>query len=211
MLDGKYVRVKGKSVCIHIAYDTGIGVVNYWIDDTENKTAYGLLLRQLREQKYSPICIVSDKHLSLPPLMKDLQIPHQLCVFHLLQSLKRIITRKNNPYADIPKGFKVMYSRIKGILKTSNIEDLPDRVQSFRSLTKYWKTKRHQGVLKWFWKTLPKAVMGLSFEEKIPRTTNLLENLNGQIEQRLKTFRGVKSEESLNKILKILFYFRNYK
>jgi len=49
--------------------------------------------------------------------------------------------------------------------------------------------------------------MCLSFEENVPRTNNLLENLNGQIEQRLKTFRGVKSEDSLNKILKNTLLF----
>lgn len=53
--------------------------------------------------------------------------------------------------------------------------------------------------------------MHLSFEEDVPRTSNILENLNGQIKARIKTFRGIKSEKSLNNFLKILFYFRNYK
>ncbi len=31
LLDGKFVRVKGKTFCIHIAYDTYIGVVHFAI------------------------------------------------------------------------------------------------------------------------------------------------------------------------------------
>jgi transposase-like protein len=211
LMDAKYVRIRDKSVCIHIAYDTGIGVIHYWIDETENKTAYHFLLRELRKVGYEPICAVSDEHWSLVPLFRELRIPHQLCIFHLLQSLRRIMTRTGNPYADIPAEFKVMFSRIKGILKTSCIEDLPARVQTFRKLIPNWTTRKYKRVLKWFWNILPRATIGLCFEEEVPRTSNLLENINGQIEQRLKTFRGVKSEESLKKILKILFYFRNYK
>jgi len=68
-----------------------------------------------------------------------------------------------------------------------------------------------ESILKWFWDILPHAVLHLSYRENVANTTGLLENLNGQIKQRIKTFRGVKSEDSLNKLLKILFYFRKYK
>ena len=37
LFDGKYVNILGESVCVHIAYDTGIGVVDFWVDDTESE------------------------------------------------------------------------------------------------------------------------------------------------------------------------------
>ena len=211
MLDGKHVNILGESVCIHIAFDTGIGVIDYWTDDTENKTAYGYMLRRLNDLGYEPICGISDGHTGITPLLQEERIPHQLCIFHLLKTLRKILSSENFFSSEIPPVYRVLYSRIKGIFKTTRIENLPQRINDFRKMQKHWQTPKHRVALKWFWSVLPNATMGLSFEEEIPKTNNMLENLNGQIEARLKTFRGVKSEESLNKILKILFYLRNYK
>lgn len=210
-LDGKHVNVLGRSVCIYVAYDTGIGVIDYFIDDTENKTAYGYILRRLREHGYEPICGVSDGHSGIECLLREENIPNQLCVFHLLQTLRRMLSRQTFFSSEIPQEHKVLYSRIKGIFKTSKIEDIPARIDNFRKLQRFWHLPVQKKVIKWFWQNLPNAIIGLSFKGNIPNTNNLLENLNGQIEARLKTFRGVKSEQSLSKILKILFYLRNFK
>jgi hypothetical protein len=40
LLDGKYVNIRGSSVCIHIAYDSKLGVIDFWIDDSENKRCW---------------------------------------------------------------------------------------------------------------------------------------------------------------------------
>jgi transposase-like protein len=211
LLDGKYVNILGESVCVHIAFDTHIGAVDFWIDETENKTAYTYLLRRLKDFRYEPICVVSDDNSSITSLLAEEKIPHQLCIFHLLKTLRKLLTRENWFTSEIPVQYLVMYSRIKGIFKTTKIEELPDRINQFRKLQKFWQSKTHKYALDWFWSKLPNAVMCLSFEENVPRTNNYLENINNQIEARLKTFRGVKSEKSLNKILKILFYLRNFK
>lgn len=211
LLDGKHVSILGESICAHIAYDTGIGVVDYWIDDTENKTAYGYILQRLREAGYEPICCVSDDHWGISPLLAEEKIPQQLCIFHLLRTLKAMLVKENPFFSEIPAEHRVLYSRIKWIFKTKRIEDLPAKIEYFRKIQRLWKTPKQKQIIRWFWEKLSAAVMGLSFEENVPQTTALLENLNGQIKQRLKTFRGVKSEQSLNKILKILFFFRNFK
>lgn len=210
LLDGKYVAVLGESVCVHIAYDTGIGVVDFWVDDAENKTAYSYILRRLKDHGYTPICAVSDDNSCISTLLAEENIPHQLCIFHLLRSLRKNLAGSAAVHAEIPPKYRVMYSRMKGVFKTKNIEHLPEKIDQFRKLQFIWTEYKQRNTLAWFWDKLPRAVMGLSFNENVPRTNNLLENLNGQIEQRLKTFRGVKSEKSLNKILKILFYLRNY-
>lgn len=208
LLDATFTKIKGKDIAIYIAYDTGIGVVDYWLDETENKTGYNYILRRLESKNYIPICVVSDRHWSLLPVMKERQIPHQYCIFHLLQELRRNLTRKSTAK---PKGANaVLYSRIKWIIKTDNIDKLPKKIDFFRIKTMPLFQKK-QSILKWFWEILPHAVLHLSYEEKVENTTGLRENLNGQIKQRIKTFRGVKSEDSLHKMLKILFYFRNYK
>lgn len=168
-------------------------------------------MQRLRECNYEPICIVSDDHTGISSMADEEHIPHQLCIFHLLKTLRRIIIGKYSFTETIPDKYKVLYSRIKWIFKTKTIEDLPKKINQFRSIQFCWRTPKQKNIIKWFWKVLPKSVMRLSFVEKVPSTSNLLENLNGQIEQRIKTFRGVKSEESLIKILKILFFLRNFK
>jgi transposase-like protein len=108
---------------------------------------------------------------------------------------------------------KIFYTRLKYVLKSPTIEDLATRMDEFRLYIKQaWFTPKQTKLLKSFLLILPNATLHLSFDDpKVPRTTNKLENLNGQIKARLKTFRGVKSEDSLNNLLKILFKFRKYK
>lgn len=210
LLDATFTKVKGEDRAIMIAYDTGIGVIDYWIDCTENKTAYSYLFQRLDKIGYKIKCVVSDGHLSLLPIIKELNLPHQRCTTHLLRELKRKMVRKD--FAELTGKNKVLFSRIKGIFKTKRIEDLPDRINFFRLKTEpLFQDKKSKAILDWFWNILPSAVLHLSYEEKVPSTTNVLENLNGQIKARLKTMRGMKSEQSLNNLLKILFYFRKYK
>lgn len=207
LLDATFTKVKGKEIAIMIAYDTGIGVLDYCIDDSENKSAYGLIFQHLNQAGYEPVCIVSDGNGSILSLAEERNIPYQRCIFHLLQDLKRWLTKGGE---FVHKSDHILYSRIKWIFKTKRIEDLPLRVDLFRSISFVF--ERRRSVLKWFWDVLPNAVLHLSYiENPPPRTTNRLENLNGQIKQRIKTMRGVKSEKSLHNLLKILFHFRKCK
>ncbi len=206
LLDATFTKVDGDDLGIIIAYDTGIGVIDYWFDVTENATAYGYILQRLENAGYIPICIVSDGFSAILTVISERNLPHQRCIFHLLKNLRTALTNQGN--WNKPKDH-ILYSRIKGILKTNKLDDLPERISRFREFEVIFPGRKD--IFKWFWNVLPAAVLHLSYKENVPRTTALLENLNGQIKARLKTFRGVKSEHSLNNLLKILFYFRKYK
>lgn len=206
LLDATFTKVKGEERAIMMAYDSGIGLIDYWIDESENKTAYDLIFQHLDKVGYQPICVVSDGHISILSLVAERNLPHQRCIFHLLRDLKSWLT-KNGEFI-YPKDH-ILYSRIKAIFKTSKIEYLPAKLELFKSISYIFLHRKP--ILDWFWDVLPSAVLCLSYKEKVPRTTNLLENLNGQIKQRIKTMRGMKSEKSLRNLLKILFRFRNYK
>lgn len=209
LLDGTWVNIRGESFCIHIAYDTGIGVVDYWIDCTENKQAYGYVLRRLTDAGYAIRAAVSDGHSSLTSLFDEEHIIHQRCMFHLLQDLNELLSIDGELFG----GNAILYSRLKYILKSKTLEKLVARLDVFREKTQHlFSSYKHRRTIKWFWNILHDATVHLSFEAaEVPSTNNLLENLNGQIKARLKTFRGVKSEKSLHNLLKILFRFRNYK
>lgn len=208
LLDATFTTIKGRNRAIMIAYDTGIGVVDYWIDVTENATAYSLIFQRLGQAGYKPLCVVSDGHDSIASVVREKNLPHQRCVFHLLQELKRKLGVWGE--AELSGRNKVLYSRIKWIFKTKKIEDLPGKIDYFRSHVEPL-FEKGSSVLRWFWRIVPHAVLHLSYTEEVPNTTNLLENFNGQIKQRLKTMRGMKSERSLHNLLKIFFYFRKYK
>lgn len=209
ILDGTFTKVLGEERCIHIAYDTKLGVIDYWIDDTENKTAYAYMLARLKAVGYEMICAVSDGNISLLSLLDEEKIPHQRCIFHVLLDLRIMLT----VHGELSGSNRILYSRLKRILKSHTLEKLVQRIDDFRKMTApIFQTSKQISVILWFWKIIADATLHLSFEpHQVPRTSNLLENLNGQIKARLKTFRGVKSEESLNNLLKILFRFRNYK
>lgn len=208
VVDATFTTVRGECRAVMIAYDTGIGVVDYWIDVTENATAYSLIFQRLEQAGYKPICVVSDGHDSILSVVKERHFPHQRCVFHLLQELRRKLGKGYEH--ELQGRSRVLYSRIKGIFKTKNIEVLSERLERFRK-NAVPLFSHHQALLRWFWKILPNAVLHLSYTEKVPNTSNVLESLNGQIKQRLKTMRGMKSERSLHNLLKILFHFRKYK
>lgn len=209
ILDGTFTKVLGEERCIHIAYDTKLGVVDYWIDDTENKTAYSYILVRLSAIGYKIICAVSDGDGSLLSLFDEENIPHQRCIFHILQDLRAMLT----VHGELIGSNHILYSRLKRIFKTHTLEKLVQRIEDFRKTTKpIFQTSKQISVILWFWKIIADATLHLSFDpHQVPATSNLLENLNGQIKARLKTFRGVKSEKSLHNLLKILFRFRNYK
>jgi transposase-like protein len=209
LLDATYVKVRGNEKYVHTAYDTGVGLVDYWIDDSENKQAYGYVLRRLNDMGYKPLCVVSDGHWSIESLLAEEGIPQQRCLYHLLNDLSDFLSVRGELFG----ANCILYSRLKYILKSNTLEKVVERVNWFRKYSQHQFTiGTHMRVLKWFWNILPNAVMWLSFDDvKVPRTTSTLDVLHGQIKARIKTFRGVKSEESLHNLLKILLRFRNYK
>lgn len=206
LLDATFTKVRGEDRAVMIAYDTGIGVLDYGIDVTENATAYHLLFQHLDKVGYHPLAVVSDGHPGILSVVQERNLPHQRCIFHLIRDLRYRLTVGG----DFPEPRDLLlFARIRWIFLSPDLEELAFRLELFRVFERAFSGRRK--VFRWFWGVLPSAVLHLSFTEDVPRTTALLENLNGQIKQRLKTMRGMKSEKSLHNLLKILFYFRNYK
>ncbi len=208
LLDVTFTQVLGRDRAIFIAYDTGLGVVDYGLDTQEKKASYEKMLHRMQGVGYRPICVVSDGNTGLSGLLEENHIPHQRCITHLLRDLRRLLgQRPGKPLRGL--NAKV-YKAMRRIWYTKTICKIPERIDEFKQYSESH-LQRKAWLLKWFWKTLPNAILHLSYAEKVPYTNNILENLNGQIKQRIKTMRGFKSQESLHNFLKIFFYFRNYK
>lgn len=207
VLDATYEKVGGKGYYIHIAYDTGVGVIHFAIDESENATSYAIMLNMLAERGYKPMIVVSDGHGGILTAIRDWRIPHQRCIFHFLKNLRSSLTHKR----ELRKGNGVLFQRMRRILNSRSLEAFAKRVNDLRRIVWCFRSKEQKQALEKFWEGLHEASLHLSFDGKVPSTSNVLERLNGQIEARTKTMRGMKSKKSLFKLLKILFYFRKYK
>lgn len=207
ILDVTYVSVLGQDRAIFIAYDTGIGVIDYMIGLREEKIIYQSILQSIKQVGYKPICVVSDGNAGLTKLLEEEGYPNQRCVVHLIRDLERLLGKQSNK--KLKGNNKKIYIKMRDIWFTKTIDEIPKKIKNFKQSERYFKKK--ECIIQWFWKTLPNAILHLSYEEKIPYTTNILENLNGQIQQRIKTMRGLKSGNSLNNLLKIFFYFKKFK
>lgn len=208
IMDVTFTTVSGQDRAIFIAYDTALGVIDYAIDTREKKTTYAAILARLQKIGYRPICVVSDGNMGLSSLLEENKIPQQRCVTHLLRDLRRLLgKRPGRPLEGLDED---ICRAMRNIWFTKTIEEIPEKIQNFRRYSEaYFQPKTW--IVQWFWKTLSHAILYLSYEEKVPYTTNILENLNGQIKQRTKTMRGLKSEKSLHNFLKIFFYFKSQK
>lgn len=207
LLDVTYVSILGQDRAIFIAYDTGIGIIDYAIAFKEEKIIYQQILQRIKQIGYKPICVVSDGNSGLTKLLEEEGLPNQRCVVHLIRDLERLLGKK--PKKKLRGNNQKIYIKMRDIWFTKRIEEISDKVNNFKRNEHHFEKKNH--IIQWFWKTLPNAILHLSYEEKIPYTTNILENLNGQIKQRIKTMRGLKSENSLKNLLKIFFYFKKFK
>lgn len=201
LLDGKFLKIRGDERCEHFAYDTSLGLVNAWMDDTENATAYWHMYAQLKEAGYPLHAIVSDGHGGIASLVKEERIAHQRCVFHLLQDLRYFLGLRNDEIS----GNWILFRRLRYILMSPTLEKLVENLEFFRNYTSLL-FERKKSVLRWFYKNLEAATMHFSFSTgEVPRTNNQMENYIGQIEQRLKTMRGLKSEISAKNTLNAIF------
>lgn len=207
VLDATFVGVHGEDTSILIAYDTGLGVVDYLIGSKEKKEGYSCIFEKLKEVGYEPLCVVSDGHVGLVSLIQEKGYSHQRCVVHLLWELERLLGKRRGH--ELRGRNRDIYFLVRNIWMTKAIGEIPQKLCHFRKHEHYFRGKLW--LLEWFREVTPYALMHLSFEGKVPYTTNIIENMNGQIKQRLKTTRGMKSRESLHNLLKIFFYFKNYK
>lgn len=201
LLDGKFLKIRGEERCEHLAIDTNIGLVNSWMDDTENSTAYWHMYAQLKAAGYPLRAIVSDGHSGIAKLAHEEKIPHQRCVFHLLQDLRFSLGLKQDEIS----GNWILFQRLRYILMSPTLEKLVENLQFFRKYTSLL-FQHKKSILRWFYRILEAATMHFSFVDgDVPRTNNQMENFIGQIEQRLKTMKGFKSEIAAKNTLNAIF------
>lgn len=199
LLDGKHFRIKKRPHTLYVAFDGVIKKPICWIllPCHELREGYDRILSFLKRQQCRIDAAISDGHKGLEASVWDhypLAI-HQRCAAHVLQEVYRKLGGRW--FLSTGLGKEIWPVMRKIALEFDN--DIEAGIYLKRMKRKY--PDYRQAFL-----VLQRSLINIhrfSYRPHlpIPRTSNLIENFMGFLEQRLKTFRGVKTPESLIKII----------
>jgi len=206
LLDGKHFRIKKRPHTLYVAFDGITRKPICWIllPRYELREGYDRIFYFLKRQKASIDAVISDGHKGLAASVRDyypLAI-HQRCTAHVLRDVYRKLGGKWFMFTGLGKEIWPVMRRIA--LGFESYIEAKNYIKNAKR--KYPEYSRAFLVLE-------KSLIDIySFSRSpllpIPRTSNLIENFMGFLEQRLKTFRGVKTSESLIKIITSLIILK---
>ena len=206
ILDGKLIRIHGKLHTCFVAWDRGFKRPVHFLlkEGGEKELWYWRILVDLERLGYGPKGFVSDGIQSLKESLADRypDLPHQRCTVHIFLSARSKVIGGGK--AD--ERTKEFVELIRIILWSRTLQEAKRRFQ------KLWITRclsrGERRALEFIWPTLPECFVcrDKRFRHlKLPRSSNAIENVIGNIEARLKTRRGTKNlvaaERLVNEIL----------
>lgn len=202
----------GRNFGIMVLYDS-ITKQTVWANEVKYETnaLYLFALNEIKEQGIEIQSIICDGRKGLVQLLPN--IPVQLCQFHQVATVNRYLTRKpksiagqtlraliltlkNSSKCTFRHAFEQWYLEHKDYLNERSINEKTGKLSfTHRKLrSAYLSIQRNMDYL-------------FTFEEypdlHIPKTTNLLEGLFGDMKQKLRCHQGMKKD---NKILFIKDY-----
>lgn len=198
ILDGKHLRIHGKLWTLFVAWDRGLKKPVHYIlrKGGEGDVPYWRLLIDLKRLGYAPKGFVSDGILALKELLSELyqDLPHQRCTVHVfLAARAKVATGRK-----IPERSKHFIELLRVILWSRTLAEAKRRLQQLWRLRGLTASERR--ALEYIWPTLPQCFVCREKPSRhlhMPRSSNAIENVIGQVEARLKTRRGIKSEASM--------------
>ena len=197
LLDGKHVRIQGKLHMLFVAWDRGLGQpIHFQLKEGgEKELWYWKMLTELKHIGYAPKGFVSDGILTLKEYLEEAfaDLPHQRCTVHVFLSArsKVYVGRAPNERA------KDFIELVRMILWSRTLQGAERRFRKLWDTPQLIARERH--ALRFVWPTLPQCFVcrDKRFRQlHLPRSSNAIENVMGQVEARLKTRRGTKSHAS---------------
>jgi len=198
ILDGKHLRIHGRIWTLFVAWDRGFKKPVHYIlrKGGEGDVPYWRLLVDLKRLGYVPKGFVSDGIQSLKELLSELHpnLPHQRCTVHIFLAARgKVATGRK-----IPERSKDFIELLRVILWSRTLAEAKRRTQKLWKLQRLTNSERR--ALEYIWPTLPLCFVCRVKRFRhlhLPRSSNAIENVIGQVEARLKTRRGIKSEASM--------------
>ena len=198
ILDGKHLRIHRKLWTLFVAWDRGFKKPVHFIfrKGGEGEVPYWRLLVDLKRLGYPFRGFVSDGIRSLKELLSEQypDLPHQRCTVHIFLAAR----------AKLAKGKKVslrsqeFMELLRAILWSRTLREAKRRTMKLWDIRGL--TTNERRALKYIWPTLPQCFVCRDQRFRhlhLPRSSNAIENVIGQVEARLKTRRGIKSDVSI--------------
>jgi len=198
VLDGKHLRIHGKLWTLFVAWDRGFKKPVHYIlqKGGEGDVPYWRLLVDLKRLGYVPKGFVSDGIRSLKELLAESypDLPHQRCTVHIFLAARSKIAfgKRQSEHTDD------FIELMRMILWSRTLQEAKRRIQKLWAVRGL--TRNERRALEYIWPTLPQCFVcrDRRFRHlKLPRSSNAIENVIGQVEARLKTRRGIKSNVTI--------------
>ena len=198
LLDAKHFRIQKITYTLYVAFDATHCRPLCWVllPRYELRSGYDLLLSFLQSKQCRIYAVVSDWHKGLRASVSDHHpnLVHQRCAAHVLQEVLRRLGGKRWITTGYGQEHWPIFRKIALEFQTEQ-EAENYLVIMKRKYPLYYRGYR---VLE---KALPGIYQFTKSEKVVVRTSNRIENFMGILEQRLKTFRGMKTPETLIQIV----------
>jgi transposase-like protein len=179
---------------LFVAWDRGLGLPIHFLlkEGGEKELWYWKMMTELKHAGYVPKGFVSDGILTLKEYLEEAfsDLPHQRCTVHIFLAARAKAggTGKRSERTD---EFIELMRRILWSKTLPQAKKRFEKLWSVRHLT-----RKERTALDFVWAALPACFVCRDStwkHLKLPRSSNAIENVMGQVEARLKTRRGAKS------------------
>ena len=204
-VDGKEIRIRKVRKTILVCCDAMNGKpIYYGVYDSENKQNSEAFCKQVKEiYPVEVIGITSDfgRGKCFTGVMEKVfpGIPHQICNVHFKKYVWLFLPRtKKSKYFWRNKVLKWIIGQI---LDASTRSESLEWLNVFKHWIPFFRASYHKRFIRSVLKNYSLLTMHLD-HPSMPTTSNVSENLNRQLERKLKNTDGFKTEKSLNAFLR---------
>lgn len=210
LIDGKEIKNNGTKKVLFIASDAiNKQPIYYSIFEKESSYYAEIFLTEIKKTypvKIRGITTDFGKGKCFLNVVKKVfpNIPHQICLVHYLRYVWLFLPRTKRSefyFRNI-----MLKHLIKLIIKSSTREESLFWLKKLNHFRPFFRAEYHKRFLKSINKNYEDLTRYYDYNF-IPTNTNVIENLNRQLERKIKNLDGIKSIQNFNSLLKIWFFY----
>ncbi len=199
ILDGKTIYIHRQIFTLFVAWDRGLKKPIHFLlkEGGEKELWYWRLLLDLKRVGYVAKAFVSDGAYSIKELLEGAYagLPHQRCTVHVFLAARSKVT---SAYGSTNERAQDFIALVRLILWSRTLAEAKRRLEKLVDMPQL--KRGEYEALKMIYRALPQCFVCRDLKWRklhLPRSSNAIENVMGQIEARLKTRRGTKSKNAL--------------
>jgi DnaJ-domain-containing protein 1 len=206
VLDGKHLRVGGRRFTLFVAWDRGLGLPVHYVlaEGGERELWYWKLVLDLRTAGYTPKAFVSDGIPAVAELVSETYagLPHQRCTVHVFLRARAMLALRGRRTGAERERASAATELLKAVLWSETLALARDRLGRMAAVEGLIHSEIR--AIRFVGDALEACFAAADPKWRhlnMPRSSNAIENVIGQVEARLKTVRGPKSKGSLDRLV----------